>query len=108
MRWHIVGTKREPQFLNGWRNFDDNHYPCAFGIDINGVTHIRGFVEGGEIGMNMKPIFILSNGYRPLYTLHFPIVSYNEFGYVHINHLGGVAPAIGSNVWFCLDGIMFM
>ena len=105
MRWHIVGTKREPQFLNEWHNFDDTHYPCAFGIDINGFTHIRGLVAGGKIGL--KPIFILSNGYRPLYTLHFPVASNDRFGYVHINFGGVVAPAVGSNVWFSLDGIIF-
>lgn len=105
MRWHIVGAKREPQFLHGWRNFDDNHYPCAFGIDINGFTHIRGLVVDGEIGLS--PIFILSNGYRPTYTIHLPTVSHYGFGYVHINREGEVAPAIGSRVWVSLDGIMF-
>ena len=106
MRWHIVGTEREPQFLNGWHNFDDNHYPCAFCIDENGFTHIRGLVAGGRIGL--IPIFILSNGYRPLCTIHLPVVAYYGFGYVHINREGEVAPAVGNNVWFCLDGIMFM
>lgn len=94
-----------PTLENGWTIYGPTFSQPGFYKDPLGRVHIRGVVALGTIG---QTIFTLPAGYRPLSTvLIFVAIANNAFARVTIYTDGRVVAAVGSNVWFSLDGISF-
>lgn len=93
-----------PTLLNGWVIYDGLHNPPGYCKDQFGRVYLRGLVKSGTIGLD---IFTLPIGYRPAAIEIFPAISNSAFGGGTITPAGAVNPGVGSNVYFCLDGITF-
>lgn len=63
--WHFVGAPGEPQFKNGWEDFEPASLlePVAFFKDHEGIVHLKGRAirATAESGL----IFALPRGFRP-------------------------------------------
>lgn len=102
--WREVGATGQPAFQNSWVNFGTPYETAAFYKDSNGIVHLKGLIKSGTVN---TIAFTLPVGYRPLKALLFPNGSNGSIGISVIDSTGGVNPAIGSNVYFGLDGITF-
>jgi hypothetical protein len=63
--WHLVGAPGEPQFENGWEDFEPASQlePVAFFKDHEGIVHLKGRAMRSTSGSNL--IFVLPPGFRP-------------------------------------------
>ncbi len=63
--WHLVGAPGEPQFQNGWEDFEPESLlePVAFFKDHEGIVHLKGRATRSTSGSNL--IFALPPGFRP-------------------------------------------
>ncbi len=63
--WHLVGAPGEPQFKNGWEDFEPASLlePVAFFKDHEGIVHLKGRATRSTPGSNF--IFALPPGFRP-------------------------------------------
>jgi hypothetical protein len=112
--WHYVGDPGEPQFQNGWSNYDPepSHSAAAwqhaaYRKDNFGVVHIRGLVKGGVIG---RPIFTLSDTYCPWYFHTFPVISNNALARITVPFVQpgcAIVANFGSNAWMSLEGVSY-
>jgi hypothetical protein len=93
-----------PTFAGTWANFGSGNLPAGYMKDANGFVHLRGAIATGTINTTA---FTLPAGYRPSLNVNFACASNSAFGYLSITSAGVVNPAVGSNVWFSLDGITF-
>lgn len=93
-----------PTLTNSWVNFGGVRNPAGYYKDANSRVYLRGVVKSGTVG---NAAFTLPAGYRPANTELFAVVSNDLFGAVNVLSNGDVTPAIGSNVYFSLDGISF-
>jgi hypothetical protein len=109
---HRVGDAGEPAFKNGWVNFDAagaGARDARFYRDHRRV-YLEGVIKSGTIN---TPAFTLPPGFLPAENqpagaqIILPAVSNAAFGALFIANNGDVQPAIGSNVYFSLDGISF-
>lgn len=92
-------------FQNSWVDFAGGVATAAYWKDPWGIVHLRGTIKNGAIG---GPAFTLPVGYRQSAgLLIYPAMSNAAIGRLDINTNGDVIPSIGSNVYFCLDGITF-
>jgi hypothetical protein len=96
-------------FLNSWTNFGGGNYSVSFLLDTSGFVHFRGTAAGGVIGAN---IFVLPSGLAPAFNINVPVVANAAFGYCVIFGTGGATPggvqaALGSNIWYSLEGISY-
>jgi hypothetical protein len=91
--------------LNGWKIFKEIHNNPLYFIDKSGIVHIVGAVYGGELG---KPIFNLTEGYRPAkWELHTVWTYPDTPGRCDILPDGNVILQKGDINWVFLDGITF-
>lgn len=90
----------------GWSNYDGSFGPCIYHKDKNGYVHLSGAVRGS--GTNL---FYLQEGYRPDYTMVFPVITNTEntVCQIRISSSGRVADAsdTGCGSIINLDGIVF-
>lgn len=93
-----------PTLLNSWVNFGGTRNPVGYYKDQNSRVYLRGVIKSGVVG---SAAFTLPSGYRPANAEIFSVVSNDLFGAVNVLSTGDVTPAIGSNVYFSLDGISF-
>lgn len=105
--WVTVSGTGGPGFANGWTDFDARVAQFRlFGDHVE----LRGFIKSGTVG---QPAFYLPPAYRPYDRIHGAeywkgTVSNSAFGAIVLDTSnGGVVPQVGSNVWFCLDDIVF-
>jgi hypothetical protein len=63
--WHFVGAPGEPQFQNGWEDFEPASLlePVAFFKDHEGIVHLKGRAVRSTSGSRL--IFALPPGFRP-------------------------------------------
>lgn len=101
---HYVGNAGEPQFQNGWVNYNNNNEPALFYKDNFGIVHLEGIIKSGAVN---NVAFTLPTEYIPLGDKSFIAISGNTSGYLYITAGGAVIPAIGSNASFSLECISF-
>ncbi len=63
--WHLVGAPGEPQFQNGWQDFEPESLlePVAFFKDHEGIVHLKGRATRATSASGL--IFALPPGFRP-------------------------------------------
>jgi hypothetical protein len=63
--WHLVGAPGEPQFQNGWEDFEPASLlePVAFFKDHEGIVHLKG--RATRLTSGSRLIFALPPGFRP-------------------------------------------
>ncbi len=93
-----------PTLLNSWVNYGGGTATVAYYRDIGGTVRLRGTIKSGTLA---AAAFVLPAGYRPPALLVFACDSQGAFGRVTVDASGNVAPAIGLNTAFSLDGISF-
>lgn len=74
--WHFVGAPGEPQFQNGWEDFEASSLlePVAFFKDHEGIVHLKGRAIRSTPDSGL--IFALPPGFRPATgKVIFPVVS---------------------------------
>lgn len=104
---HYVGGTGEPGFENNWVNFNvSTQTPCGFWKDPSGFVHLQGTAKSGTVG-GTGVVWTLPNGYRPALDVSFAVESNNAHGRCIIRSTGLVVAEVGSNAWFCFDGISF-
>jgi len=110
--WTQVGAAGNPQFQNGWVNFDGGfaddatHRSASFTKDTLGWVTIRGVVKSGTA---LTTIFTLPVGFRPKFRQDFPNeTNQAAFGSVAVDSFGNVFQAVGNNVYQYLDTIRFL
>lgn len=108
--YRIVGEPGEPQFFNGWVQYEATRL-ARFTIDGIGWVRLNGLVKSGTVG---AAAFQLPEKYWPDpdhvetgKSMIFPCVSNNTIGRITVTIDGWVIPHIGSNLWFSLDTITF-
>jgi hypothetical protein len=104
---HYAGDVTDPvapAFTNSWVNYDADR-PAGF-YRHGGRVYLTGIIKSGV--MNATAL-TLPTGYRPsaVSGLIFPAVSNGALGVITVTSAGFVVPNIGSNVYFCLDGVDF-
>lgn len=93
-------------FQNSWANFGSTVATVGYYKDSFGFVHLKGTAKSGTINTTM---FTLPTGFLPAGDSIYACASNNAFGQVNINATSGaVTPQIGSNVFFSLDGIVFL
>lgn len=95
-----------PTLLNSWVNYDTVNFNSAgYFKDADGIVHLRGMLKSGVVALSS---FSLPAGYRPSKAETFATNSNDTLGRVVIDAAtGDVTLAVGSNVFFTLDGITF-
>jgi len=105
----IIVTVENASMVNSWVNFDTTR-EARYWLDQEGVVHLSGMLSTGTVGLTA---FTLPVGYRPDFVdatndrLNFAVSSNSAFGVLQVLNTGAVIPAVGSNVFFALDGITF-
>jgi len=90
-------------FTNSWVNFGGTNFSAGYRL-IGTQVWLRGNIKSGTIN---TAAFTLPSGYRPAHDMNFACTSNAAFGNCSISSAGVVTPAVGSNVYFALDGIRF-
>lgn len=93
-----------PSLQNSWVNYGGTWETCQYFKDNFGIVHIKGMVKSGTVG---AAIFTLPVGYRPSAEQLFPSIKDDLFGITSIAADGIVKTRLGSNGFFCLNGITF-
>jgi hypothetical protein len=94
-----------PTLLNGWVNFSGSAVPAGYRKEGDWV-YLRGFLKDGID----NTIFTLPVGYRPPYTMHYPVVTTTAgTSHVNVTSSGGVVgnPAVVVDGQVDLSGIFF-
>jgi len=104
-----VGTPGQPQFQNGWVNYDSTaQSTVAFYRDPLGVVHLKGQIRAGTNGATL---FTLPAGYRPAKNMVLPFTNVAGTGAVanlSITSDGRVTPFCGGGcVQAGMDGLTF-
>ena len=90
-------------FKNSWTDYAGD--VGRYYKDAIGTVHLRARVANGAA--IPSTVFTLPEGYRPEYTLYFPVVANGAFGYVNVQPDGDVIILAGSTIWTSLAGITF-
>ena len=92
-----------PTLLNGW--VEQSGYPVRYMKDEMGFVHLKGLVSGVTLNTTA---FILPVGYRHTSGhLHFPLMSNNVFGGLHIGSNGVTTINVGDIAKVSLNGLTF-
>ena len=96
---------QEPVLVNSWVNYGTVVNNAGYTKDKFGMVRLRGVIKTGTIPASA---FILPDGYRPVNTHIFAVISNDTIGRVDIDANGEVKIAVGSNVYVSLDNISFL
>lgn len=102
-QWHTVGAAGEPAFQNSWVAYGSPEQPPGFRKFPDGKVRLKGMIRSGSVGA----AFTLPVGYRPPYTMYFPISKDVAYGNVTIGTDGAVSISQTSTSWTALSGIEF-
>lgn len=91
-------------YNNSWANYGTPLENVGYMKDSHGFVHLRGGLKSGTINASALTLPV---GYRPSARVQFAVSSNDAFGLIQINSDGTIVPAVGSNVYFVLDGIAF-
>ena len=92
-----------PTLINGWT--EQSGYPVRYMKDEMGFVHLKGRMSGTTLN---TAAFILPVGYRHTSDhLHFPLISNNAFGGLHVASNGVVTINVGAITNVSLNGITF-
>lgn len=93
-----------PQFSNGWKNFSTS-LVGRFTVTPSGLVVLSGAISSGTIG---SKAFTLPAKLAPKQDCNFAVDSNDAFGKLVVHSNGDVVPAVGSNLFFALDGVSFL
>lgn len=92
-----------PTYANSWVDLGGGNATGAF-RKVGTRVVMRGTIKSGTINTTA---FTLPVGYRPTATVVFACASNGAFGELSVASTGVVVPVVGSNTFFCLDGVIF-
>jgi hypothetical protein len=102
-KYHNVGAAGVP-FLNGWSNYGLGFAPARFYVDVSGVVHLEGVVQGGTASSN---VFRLPTGFRPRLNHAWAVAATGGVENIDV-YSNGLVFAFGpATAAVALDGISF-
>ena len=99
-----VGSRGQPPFTNGARNYGNGYSTTAFFRDNDWIVHLKGTLTA----ITGRVVFTLPPGYRPPLTLDIGVIASSRAAWIYVRPNGEVevhGPAGTAN--YGLDGVSF-
>jgi hypothetical protein len=93
-------------FRSGWSNYGGQFSPAAYFRDSNGIVHLRGLIQNGQLGVGNE-VCVLDETCRPEYRVALSSICNGNWARIDVLPTGELVVMNATVTWVSLDGLSF-